>query len=472
MEFHWVLGFGLLLIYRVNPIDGVCGSGVVLENGEITVFRDAIMATFRCNRGYKLQGNSIANCDLHGRLRGQRPYCAKSGCPEQDTKEHGVVFYFELRSQILCHEGYVLMGNRVAYCDGEQWNTQLGTCIKSNHTQDHSCDFETEDQCGWYTETTFRRPWKRISTVADFHSANTGPQHDHTFRNQSGGHYMRMETQRGAFGSYHLISPIYPRALSLKTACCFRFHYFMYGEGVDSLVVSVKPVSMPMATMWNQFRTNSSKFKMTGSQGTKWLEHTITIDEMQEDFQVIFTATDARSRFGDIAIDDVKLMTGKDCGVGEFTTTTETTDATEAELVFSMMNCTGRCGQAISPERIIVFSKKGLDLGCGCDDDCTIHDNCCLDYVEECVKGIYTSSDNYGETSPTTVTIPTTIPTTDQTTIQPNIQTTTPEECKETFDVRDPCLPKPNVHSGTININKLHTFNLPLISLAVIIMWA
>lgn len=65
---------------------------------------------------------------------------------------------------------------------------------------------------------------------------------------------MRMETQMGAYGSYHLLSPIYPRSLTLKTACCFRFHYFMFGAGVDNLVVSVKPVSMPMATMWNRFR--------------------------------------------------------------------------------------------------------------------------------------------------------------------------------------------------------------------------
>lgn len=160
----------------------------------------------------------------------------------------------DLKSLIVCHDGYVLVGNRFAYCDGEKWNTQLGSCLLSNHTKDHSCDFESEDQCGWEAETTFRRPWKRVSTVADFHSLRTGPPHDHTFRNQSGGHYMRMETMSGAFGSYHFVSPIYPRALSLKTACCFRFHYFMYGEGVDSLVVSVKPVSMPMVTMWNRFR--------------------------------------------------------------------------------------------------------------------------------------------------------------------------------------------------------------------------
>lgn len=35
---------------------------------------------------------------------------------------------------------------------------------------------------------------------------------------------------------------------------------------------------------------------------------------MEEDFQLIFTVTDAESRFGDIAIDDVKfMMTKEEC---------------------------------------------------------------------------------------------------------------------------------------------------------------
>jgi len=181
------------------------------------------------------------------------PYLGR-GCDEPDTPENGHIEKNPLKAEIICLEGYVLVGSRTAFCDGLKWSTQLGFCRRSNHTGDHSCDFESEDQCGWEAETHYRQPWRRVSAVSEFHSVNTGPHHDHTFGSRSGGHYMRMESQLGAFGSYHLMSPIYPRELSLKTACCFRFHYFMYGRGVESLVVSVKPVSMTMIDMWNRFR--------------------------------------------------------------------------------------------------------------------------------------------------------------------------------------------------------------------------
>ncbi|XP_052837894.1 uncharacterized protein LOC128253500 [Drosophila gunungcola] len=408
MEFLRTLS--LLLILSIDQSYGRCERSVSLENG-LVMFRGRSLVRFRCNRGYSLQGSMLQNCERDGRLRGEKPFCARRGCEENKDPENGRVLSDPLKAEIVCLDGFVLVGSRTAYCNGEEWNTQLGTCRRSNHTDDHSCDFESEDQCGWEAEVTYRQPWRRVSAVYDHHSLRTGPHHDHTFQSHAGGHYMRMETQMGAYGSYHLMSPIYPRSLSLKTACCFRFHYFMFGVGVDSLVVSVKPVSMRMADMWNLFRANSSKFEMSGQQGPRWLEHTITIDEMQEDFQVIFTATDARSEFGDIAIDDVKLMTGSECGVDGYTTTTEPppppTASSEMPLVSDMMSCRGRCG---SENPGPSFTKGGFILGCGCDDSCLIFDNCCLNYIDECAKGLDTTTEE--ETSSTTTTSTTKKPTT------------------------------------------------------------
>nr|XP_036669505.1 MAM and LDL-receptor class A domain-containing protein 2 isoform X2 [Drosophila suzukii] len=284
----------------------------------------------------------------------------------------------------MCLDGFVLVGSRTAYCDGEKWSTQLGFCRRSNHTKDHSCDFETEDLCGWEAEESVWLSWKRISVVADFHDVRTGPRYDHTIGNSSGGHYMLMESRYQSNGYYHLVSPIYPKSLCLKNACCFRFHYFMFGAGVDRLVVSVKPVSMRIENMWN----STKKFEVTGSQGTHWLEQTITIDKMQEDFQVVFMAKDARYQFGDIAIDDVKLMTGRECEVGGYTTTTESPPSqitsSEEPFVYDMMSCTGRCGSK-SPGSPL-FSDEGIIMGCGCHDYCLRDDNCCPNYFEECVK--------------------------------------------------------------------------------------
>ncbi|KAH8348763.1 hypothetical protein KR084_010856, partial [Drosophila pseudotakahashii] len=386
MEFFWTLVL-LLLIYSVNHTSGSCEGSLSLENGfYYNTPRNFVI--FRCNHGYTLQGKSFQSCDQNGRLREEKPFCASEGCEKPKDPENGRVLDDSLKAEIVCLDGFLVVGSRTAFCDGEKWSTQLGSCERSNRTADHSCDFESEDMCGWESEEPIWVPWKRISAATDFHDIRTGPRYDHTFSNNSGGHYMLMESRIEAYGSYHFISPIYPRSLCAQKSCCFRFHYFMFGAGVDRLVVSVKPVSMRIADMWHRFRTN--KFEMAGSQGTHWLEHTITIDEMHEDFQVIFTATDANSQFGDIAIDDVKLMTGRDCEVSGYSTTTEPTispsSSSEDPLVFDMMSCTGRCG-SISPGSPL-FSDEGIIMGCGCDDKCLSKDNCCPNYFEKCVKGM------------------------------------------------------------------------------------
>lgn len=159
-----------------------------------------------------------------------------------------------LAAVVMCNDEYVVAGNGLAYCNGRTWDRQLGVCRHRNHTQSHACDFESEDLCGWQPNYSLVQPWRRVATVGHFHSYRTGPRHDHTLQNSYGGHYMLMETSVFSTGAHHLVSPIYPRELSLKTACCFRFHYFMYGSKVGGLVVSVKPQDLRVEQMWTQYR--------------------------------------------------------------------------------------------------------------------------------------------------------------------------------------------------------------------------
>ncbi|KAH8241870.1 hypothetical protein KR026_008509 [Drosophila bipectinata] len=443
-------------------VSAACERSFVLQHGSMSV-RSRNIIRFRCTRGYILQGISVGVCDRNGRLQGERPFCAKAGCSQLENPENGELLSYDgLRAMIACKDGYVLVGNRMTYCDGNSWNTQLGECLTSNHTKDHSCDFESEDQCGWQAEVGFRQPWKRISTVHDYHSLRTGPHHDHTFRNASGGHYMRMETQTGAHGSYHFISPVYPRALSLKTACCFRFHYFMYGSGVGSLVVSVKPVNISVTDMWSKFKAKYSKFDISGSQGREWIEHTISIDEMESDFVVIFTATDAVSRFADIAIDDVKLMTGQECGVGDFTTTTEppapVSAISEQPVVYDMMNCTKRCGQVMLPGMDHIGPDGNYIKGCGCSEECLQFENCCPDYLELCVLidttmvAIEPTTTSTSTTTTTTTTTPKPTTTTRKTTTTTTKRTTTPTTTTTTSTT-----PKPTTTTKTTTTTKRTT---------------
>ncbi|KAH8333945.1 hypothetical protein KR059_004657, partial [Drosophila kikkawai] len=237
---------------------------------------------------------------------------SETGCKELDFPKNGKLINPKgLKAEINCDKDYVLFGNKYTYCDGNDWQISLGTC---QATQNYSCDFEREDLCGWTFPHSKPQPWSRISTSSSFHSIKTGPQRDHTFQNDNEGHFIRMETQSGATGSYHFESPVFPQHLSLGNTTCFQFHFFMFGEGVESLFVSVKPASMSVAEMWEKFEKNSTQFQKCGNLGNKWYEHSIPITEMNEDFQVIFTVTDAQSRFGDIAIDDVKFLeTQEEC---------------------------------------------------------------------------------------------------------------------------------------------------------------
>nr|AAW79550.1 SR-CIV [Drosophila simulans] len=320
-----ILFWAIVLISSVDRTNARCQESVHLEHGSTEIVNGSIV--FHCDQGYFLQGSKVFTCD-RGIPRGKKPFCAKR-----------------------------LPGG----------------------------DFESEDKCGWTAELSFLGTWKRVSTVADFHSEKTGPQKDHTFQNQSDGHYVRMETESDAFGTYHFVSPLYPKELSLSAAC-FQFHYFMFGSGVGSLLVSIKPVSV---TIGDIFKTNHPyrfvQFEKTGSQGARWLEYTIDIKQMDEDFQVIFTATDARSQYGDIAIDDVKLMTAEECARRSIFIEPPRKPIEESDikdsLGYQMADCSGRCGQVFVPGRY-------LNVGCGCQESCLVNGDCCLNYVKECHKDL------------------------------------------------------------------------------------
>lgn len=107
----------------------------------------------------------------------------------------------------------------------------------------HECDFEPDDICGWVTDIADGFKWKRTMASNVFHTFHTGPRHDHTTMQASGGHYMLMESFGTTSTPAALTSPIYERAISLKTACCFQFYYFMYGAGVGNLRVYIKPLT-------------------------------------------------------------------------------------------------------------------------------------------------------------------------------------------------------------------------------------
>ncbi|XP_023031201.1 uncharacterized protein LOC6641640 [Drosophila willistoni] len=407
----------VLILALINLSENRCIRPETPANGLVILRRNYVR--FRCISGHVLRGDSMLPCNNDGRLIGESPVCAKPGCAKPEPIENGDRQRIgSMKTVVQCHDGYVVSGNQIAFCNGRNWDRLLGTCRPSNHSLNHSCDFETEDQCGW----SKNGEWKRMANVRHFHSYSTGPRHDHTLQHALGGHYMLFESSTQRDGDYHLISPIYPRELSLKTACCFRFHYFMYGIGVGSLAVWVKLHSLPLDIIWSSERNISQKFIVSGSQGNHWLEHTIQIDEMTEDFQVVITAIEPTQKFGDIAIDDVQLLTGSECGaVEEIQTTTPDLDApTDEPMIYDRMNCSNRCGEVSPGDDYKRPDGKWIGV-CACDENCLQNQNCCYDYLQTCLVSNETSTTVEEEMT----TIPATTPTTTSTTRRTTTTTTT-----------------------------------------------
>lgn len=81
-----------------------------------------------------------------------------------------------------CDVGFDLAGSAITYCDGEEWDRQLGEC-REESSQPKVCDFETASLCGWTQnrgENDFN--WIRKNGFNSFGTLKFGPKHDHTVR--------------------------------------------------------------------------------------------------------------------------------------------------------------------------------------------------------------------------------------------------------------------------------------------------
>ncbi|XP_016956446.1 MAM and LDL-receptor class A domain-containing protein 1-like [Drosophila biarmipes] len=301
----------IFILIKLAQVMASCDLDTKLANGKVTETASWFGGDnieFECTRGYSLQGKR-----WHlGSGKILKRYCAKAGCEDFEKPENGVISTAPggLKAVITCDANFALSGNPLTYCNGSQWLLPLGTCQAQDLAGDYSCDFEREDLCGWKASKAIPQPWQRIRAAADLQKKNCLRQ-DHTFQSDVQGHFIRLQSQVHAFRTYHFMSPILPRNLTAGNSLRFQFQLFMFGTGVKSLTVSVKPGSMPAEDMWKTFRGNSTKLVVSGNQGARWQSHSVHIDEMDTDFQVVFTFADPSSLNGSIGIDDVDFINGR-----------------------------------------------------------------------------------------------------------------------------------------------------------------
>lgn len=292
--------------------------------------------------------------------------------------------------ELSCMYGNELIGNQITFCNGIQWDRTIGNCVLTNNTRSSVCDFESITMCGWTDDHTSDYTWIRRNGAIG--PIRTGPSHDHTIGIPLEGHYMLLESSYEHFNdSARLISPIY--SANRNDMDCLKFFYHMYGMSVGSLIVYWKPVSIDLETVLSDKKFR--KFETSGNQKNIWREAIIFLNEMHENYQLIFEGTSIGSHLGDIAIDDVGFVDSTACYNEHPTLTTEETGG-----VFDVQSCANRCNEAFDVtvaggSRIKSGpGEGGYIMSCFCYTGCEINDNCCPDYQLICVSGASSETDN------------------------------------------------------------------------------
>ena len=118
-----------------------CGSLNPPQNGEVqfdsTVFGS--IATYQCNRGFRLQGSEARTCQENSKWSGREPMCIKSAifCPDLSSPANGRVSVSGLRpgstADYSCEPGYSLRGVETRVCQNNgKWSDNEPTCIGKN----------------------------------------------------------------------------------------------------------------------------------------------------------------------------------------------------------------------------------------------------------------------------------------------------------------------------------------------------
>lgn len=288
---------------------------------------------------------------------------------------NGFIFYENEKAAatLFCDSSFKIFGPMYSYCNGTDWDRTIGSCRSSGLAVERSCDFETEDFCGWENMASDSVEWDRSSGVVSRRELKTGPKHDHTTGQPLNGHFMMVDSsQQDTNATAHLISPIYSSNYSTKA--CFRFFYHMFGD-VGTLAVYVKPLSQELGDMLKQ----AAQFEIRGNQGNAWNEGYFDLQKQTESFQIVIQASLGMRYKSDTAIDDVALLNGSDCQSNG----TVLVPITESDAdIFKIDSCVNRCG--------LYSSSSDEDapniIHCGCTSDCGADNNlCCPDYAEVCL---------------------------------------------------------------------------------------
>nr|XP_054754098.1 MAM and LDL-receptor class A domain-containing protein 1-like [Lytechinus pictus] len=175
---------------------------------------------------------------------------------------------------------------------------QTGECLANIEVKfAGSCDFETDDLCGYVQGDRDDFNWKRRTGPTP--SRGTGPDYDHTLRENGTGHYAFIEgTGVHAWNAAHLISP----SLAPLPTYCVTFFYHMYGDDTGELSLRVLDDSQPE-------KLSEELWTMLWEQGNRWFNVSVDVP-CDRGCKLSFEAKPGNGYWSDTAIDDITVVNG------------------------------------------------------------------------------------------------------------------------------------------------------------------
>jgi CUB/sushi domain-containing protein len=119
--------------------------------GEVIITDSGQLATYTCNKGYSIVGDTLRKCS-NGRWTGSVPSC----CQTLSAPSNGGLSVEDGRVTYFCNDGYQLVGDSLRLCKNSTWNGTLPICVKEqclalSHPANGRVRLNQSGKRAWYT---------------------------------------------------------------------------------------------------------------------------------------------------------------------------------------------------------------------------------------------------------------------------------------------------------------------------------
>ncbi|CAL8320128.1 unnamed protein product, partial [Arctogadus glacialis] len=178
----------------------------------------------------------------------------------------------------------------IAVDDIEVSSSTSGSC-----PAERECTFQSS-LCGLQPRAEPEFSWNRTRGIQPANSS--GPASDHTLGTEQGFYLSARLWGHPAGTTVGMLSSVMEPRVGGE---CWMFWYYMEGEDVGQLTVSVQTPEVPRSL-------GGQNWTRTGDQGGHWRHARVTVDSREAPYQLLFEATAGSGARRDVVIDDIIVL--------------------------------------------------------------------------------------------------------------------------------------------------------------------